>query len=712
VTLVELSAPTAEQSRARYPDEQGYVERDGVRLFYEVYGTGQPTVLLLPTWAVVHSRFWKFQISYLARHCRVVAFDGRGGGRSDQPSGAEAYAIDETVADALAVMDATDTPCATVVALSCGALTATVLAADHPERVDAVIHIAPAVALAPSHPERCVYPFEDSLDTEEGWAKYNAEYWRHDFRGFLEFFFAKCVNEPHSTKQIEDAIGWALTTRPESLADAHRGIDLPRAEDFRSVCARVRCPTLVIHGDLDLIRPHAQGAALAEATRGRLVTLEGAGHVPTARDPVKVNLLLRDFICPPPAPHRWTRAASRRRRALYVSSPIGLGHARRDLSIARELRKLHPGLEIEWLAQAPVTAVLEAAGERVHPASTQLAGESAHIQSESTEHELNVFQAIRRMDEILLSNFMVFHDVVRDTPYDVWIGDEAWDLDYFLHENPELKTAPYAWLTDFVGWLPMPDGGEYEAGLTADYNAEMIEQIARYPHVRDRAVFVGEPDDIVPERFGSGLPAIREWTEQHYSFSGYITGFDASAPGDRAALRDELGYAPDERICIVAVGGSGVGEALLRKVIASYPLAAQAVAGLRMIVVAGPRIDPATLGDEADGLEIRAYVPDLHRHLAACDVAVVQGGLTTTMELTAARRPFLYFPLARHFEQNLHVRHRLERHRAGRPMEFTASPPAAIAAAIAEEIKRTVDYLPVPGDGAARAAGLIAELIS
>ena len=106
------------------------------------------------------------------------------------------------------------------------------------------------------------------------------------------------------------------------------------------------------------------------------------------------------------------------------------------------------------------------------------------------------------MDEILVANFMVFHDLVTAEQYDLWIGDEAWELDYFLHENPELKTAAYVWLTDFVGWLPMSDGGAREEFLTADYNAEMIEQIARYPRVRDRAIFVGDPDDIVPERFG------------------------------------------------------------------------------------------------------------------------------------------------------------------------------------------------------------------
>ena len=94
-----------------------------------------------------------------------------------------------------------------------------------------------------------------------------------------------------------------------------------------------------------------------------------------------------------------------------------------------------------------------------------------------------------------------------------------------------------------------------------------------------------------------------------------------------------------------------------------------------MIVVAGPRIDPASL-PQHDGLEIRAYVHELYRHLAACDLAIVQGGLTTSMELTASRRPFLYFPLRHHFEQNFHVRHRLERYGAGRCMDFETDGPS------------------------------------
>jgi pimeloyl-ACP methyl ester carboxylesterase len=293
---VIATALAREQTRARYPDQEGYVERDGVRVFYEVYGSGAPTVLLLPTWSFVHSRHWKLQIPYLARHCRVVTFDGRGNGRSDRPQGAEAYAIREFALDALAVLDATVTERVVVIGVSCATLWGVMLAAEHPGRVAGAAFISPSVPLAPPLPERTVYPFDEPLDTDEGWAKYNMHHWLRDYRDFLEFFVGKCFTEAHSTKQIEDVIGWALETTPEVLADHDAGIALPTGVDFRELCARVRCPVLVMHGDQDALHPHARGVALAEATAGQFVTLEGSGHFPQARDPVKVNLLLRDFI--------------------------------------------------------------------------------------------------------------------------------------------------------------------------------------------------------------------------------------------------------------------------------------------------------------------------------------------------------------------------------------------------------------------------------
>ncbi|MFL5799149.1 MAG: alpha/beta fold hydrolase [Actinomycetota bacterium] len=699
--------------RARYPDADGYVERDGVKVFYEVFGEGEPTVLLLPTWSIIHTRFWKMQVPYLARHYRVVTFDGRGNGRSDRPVGPDAYDESEFVADALAVMDATSTPRAVLVALSRGAHRALMLAADHPDRVQGAVFIGPATPMGGILPERQIIEFfNEVLPHGESWAKYNRHYWMRDYPGFLEFFFENVFTEPHSTKQREDTVGWGLDTSPETLIDTVLAEGLTE-EEAVAAGARVRCPVLVIQGSEDAITGPQRGIELAAAIPGaELAMLEGSGHCPQGRDPVKVNLLLREFIDrvhPPTEPRRWVRGRARRKRALFISSPIGLGHARRDAAIADELRAIHPELEIDWLAQHPVTRVLADRGERVHPASGLLANESGHIESESAEHDLHCFQAWRRMDEILLANFMVFHDLVREGGYDLWIGDEAWELDYYLHENPEQKRAAYVWLTDFVGWLPMPDGGDREAFLTADYNAEMIGHIERFPRVRDRAIFVGAPADIVPDRFGPDLPSIRDWTEEHYDFTGdYITGFDPGEVGP--GIRDELGYRPDEKVCVVTVGGSGVGGHLLRRVIGSFPEAKALVPDLRMVVVAGPRIDPESL-PRHEGLEVRAYVPDLYRHLAACDLAVVQGGLTTTMELTATGRPFLYFPLKHHFEQNFHVRHRLERYGAGRCMDYEASTPDAIANGIAEEIGRDVTFRPVDPGAAARAAARIAELI-
>jgi pimeloyl-ACP methyl ester carboxylesterase/predicted glycosyltransferase len=696
--------------RACQPIRDGYVERDGIKIFYEVFGAGEPTVLLLPTWSIIHSRQWKMQIPYLARHCRVITFDGRGNGRSDRPTEAEAYAESEFAADAIAIMDATQTERAVIIGFSMGAQRSLLLAADHPERVEAAVFIGPSYqGGGQPDPQRTVYTWQDELDTDEGWAKYNKHYWLRDYHGFLEFFFSQVFTESHSTKPVEDCVGWGLETTGETLALTQLAPGLEPGE-LRELAQRVRCPVLVIHGEADAIQSASRGIALAEHTGGQLILLEGSGHAPHVRDPVKVNLLLRDFIKPAPPPRRWVRGRSRRKRALYISSPIGLGHAQRDVAIADELRKLHPDLEIDWLAQHPVTRVLQAAGERIHPASALLSNESSHIESESAEHDLHCFQAIRRMDEILLSNFMVFHDLVRDEPYDLWIGDEAWELDYYLHENPEQKHAPYVWMTDFVGWLPMPDGGDHEAFLTADYNAEMIEHIARFPRLRDRAIFVGNESDIVPDAFGPELPLIRDWTREHYSFAGYVTGFDPSDFADRTRLRHELAYRDDEQVCMVTVGGSGVGGHLLRRVVEAFPEAKRRIPGLRMVVVTGPRIDPAAFAEQ-EGLEVRGFIPELYRHLAACDLAIVQGGLTTCMELAATRRPFLYVPLRHHFEQNFHVRHRLNQYGAGRLLDFDQATPNAIADMITQEIGRQVDYRPVEREGAAKAAALIAELL-
>ena len=692
--------------RAREPDHEDVVVRDGVRVGYEVYGAREPTILLLTSWAIVHARQWKAQVPYLARRFRVITVEGRGNGRADRPGTAEAYSDREYVDDAVAVLDAAGADQAVVVGLSMGGRHALQLAAWYPERAAGVIAIGAALPW-PLPPD-----FDEPKDSNEGWGKANRHYWLADYRGWVEFFMSQVFTEPHSIKQWEDGVGYGLETTAETLLLTAPAVAAPTAEDAEAICRQVRCPVLVVHGDQDGIVPYETGVALAHWTGGQLVTIHGGGHAPTLRDPVQANLLIRGFgesLRPRTAERRnWTRSRDRRKRALYVSSPIGLGHVRRDLAIADELRARQPDLEIDWLTQHPVTQVLEERGERVHPASRWLASESAHIESEAGEHDLNVFQAARRMDEIMVANFMVFHDLVCDEPYDLWIADEGWDIDHFLFDNPELKRTAYAWLTDFVGWLPMPEGGAAEAVLTADWNAERVERMRRYPRLRDRSIFVGNPDDLVDVPLGPELPTVRDWTLERYTCTGYVTG--PGIPDDREALRAEFGYRPGERICLVSVGGSGVGGHLLRRVASAFPLAEKAIPGLRMIAVTGPRIDPASVR-VPEGVELRGYVPDLYRHLAACDLAVVQGGLTTTMELAAARRPFIYVPLARHFEQQILVAHRLAQYRAGRRLDYAALDPEYLAEAIVTEIDRPVDYRPVETDGAARAAALLAELL-
>jgi UDP-N-acetylglucosamine:LPS N-acetylglucosamine transferase len=266
-------------------------------------------------------------------------------------------------------------------------------------------------------------------------------------------------------------------------------------------------------------------------------------------------------------------------------------------------------------------------------------------------------------------------------------------------------------MTDFVGYLPMPDLGEREAFLTADYNAEMLEQRARFKRIRDRQIFVGNPEDVVDESFGPGLPNIREWTVANFEFPGYVTGFAPPSAEDVARSRRELGYADADVLCIVAVGGSAVGVSLLRRVLEAVPLARARVPELRFLVVTGPRIDPGVL-PAVEGADVRGFVPDLYLRLAAADVAVVQGGLTTTMELTAAGVPFVYVPLQHHFEQNFHVRHRLERYRAGQCASYAeVSHPDWLAETLVKLVGSEVAYRPVETGGAERAAGMLAELL-
>jgi len=698
--------------RAKLPSKDGFIERDGVKLYWEIYGEGPQTIVFLPPWSIVHSRVYKAQLPYFSERFRCIAYDGRGNGKSDRPDDVAAYSLDNYFADALAIMDATEAGEAVLVGLSFAGMLAAMVAAYHPERVKAAVLIGTSGSIGPAYPYAAPQHFLARHERFDGWDKYNRAYWMTHYPDFADHFVRNIFCEPHSTKQIEDGLAWAADTTGAVLAKTVEARTIASTHDVSEAMYRqIRCPLLIIHGNDDRIQPHGRAEVVAAATGAELVTIEGGGHNPAGRFPAKCNALITDFLdrkLGTAAPKRRARRSGK--KVLYLSSPIGLGHGRRDLAIARELRALHPGLEVDWLAQDPVTRMLKGSGERIHPLSQRLASESRHFELESGEHDLHCFQALRRMDEVLIANFMTFQDAVEATDYDLVVADEAWDVDHYWHEHPELKRAPLAWFTDFVGYLPMPSGGDREAALTTDYNAEMIEHIERHPGVRDRAIFVGDPEDIIPQSFGRDLPAMRDWVPRHFDFAGYILGAHPQTFGSRADLRCALGYRPDERVCIVTVGGSGVGVPLIKRILKSWPIVKKQMPEMRMILVAGPRIDPRALAAPAD-VDVRAFVPDLDRHLAACDLAVVQGGLTTCMELAAARTPFLYFPLGNHFEQHFHVAHRLDRHQAGRRMAFATSTPDMIADAMIAALHAPMTFRAVDADGAARAARMLADLL-
>jgi len=691
----QLDSPEMHPFETVRPAREGHVEREGVKTWYAVWGESGPWIAFAPIFQIVHSRVLKATVPYLSRHFRVITLDGRGNGRSDRPDGAQAYNLEQYYRDFVAVLDAVGAQEVAAVAISVTTMTAIRLAAEQPERVSHLVIAGGFAQSLLSHPMFAEIVRAEGQCRRENWAEY------------LHRFFSMCFTEPHSTKPYEDSVRYAWATTSEVLGLCHDGwMD----NDVRDLARRVRCPTLVIHGDADARVPYPLGQEIHELIPGsRMITVGGGGHLTAVRDPVCFNRWVRDFVGGAPRTSTWVRAMHRKRKALFISSPIGLGHVQRDVAIARELRKLEPDLQIDWFTVDPATRYLEREGERVHPITRRLANESHHFERVAGEHDLSAFFALRTMDEIMINNFMTFSDLMELEHYDLVIGDEAWEVDYFYHENPERKRQPFVFLTDFVGCVPVT-GDEREAHLCADRNADDIEHVARYPYVRDAAIYVGNPQDVTEQPFGPGLPGIREWTDKNFSYTGYALPFDPMKFADTEQLRARFGYRPHERIAIAAVGGTAVGKSLLNKIVAAFPLMKRQVPELRMILVAGPRIPPSTFA-QIDGLEVKPYVHNLFEQLACCDLALVQGGLSTTMELVATRRPFISFPLQQHFEQCVHVRRRLANYGADRAVSYAGLTPEAVANQALTTMYSPVKYRAVETDGAARAARRIAEVL-
>lgn len=286
--------PGVEPTRARYPDEHGFVAgADGVRVYYEVYGDGAATICLLPPWALMTSRAWRGQIAYLARHFRVIVIDPRGNGRSDRPPHPSAYSRAAHVADVLGVLDATGSEAAMMASVSPRAPLALALAVEHPERVRAVAFITPQL-----------WP-EESFGREftagrreryEGYSRFNPNHWKRDYKGFVRWFASTAFPHPHSTRQIEETVAHALETDGETLIPATIGFDMYEREEALSLAAEIRCPVLVTQNGGDAFWPKQCSGPLAEASGGRLHVFDGLGPVVAGRWPVAMNVVLREFF--------------------------------------------------------------------------------------------------------------------------------------------------------------------------------------------------------------------------------------------------------------------------------------------------------------------------------------------------------------------------------------------------------------------------------
>jgi pimeloyl-ACP methyl ester carboxylesterase len=276
---------------------RGTAKRDGIRLAYEVNGTGDPTIVLLPAWMVTNRRMWAAQVTALSASFRVVTYDARGSGESDRPLDPAAYAPEELVADLLTVLDTTGTDEALLVGNSLGGLVALLAAARHPDRVTGLALIGPTVDVTgttPSALQLATARFDTEVEPGDGWARYNRHAWERDYPGFVDWFVGTALGPEGTAGQRAAGIAAGLDNTPEVLAATVKS-RVEKASGLRAVAAVVRCPALVLTGDRDAICPPEWGRALARRLGARHVELPGAGHCPHVTRAATTAALIAEF---------------------------------------------------------------------------------------------------------------------------------------------------------------------------------------------------------------------------------------------------------------------------------------------------------------------------------------------------------------------------------------------------------------------------------
>jgi len=395
------------------------------------------------------------------------------------------------------------------------------------------------------------------------------------------------------------------------------------------------------------------------------------------------------------------------KRVLYISGSVGLGHVTRDLEIVRQLRSLNPNIEVSWAADYPASMVVEKAGERLIPESLKLTECNYLVEEFASNYELNVHDLFTKFSKDFAKNMELVSQIQEREKYDLIVGDETYDISAQLAKRPEKKTFPYVMIYDFFGTRRVSKGPK--DALQAIMIGRTFHGWATHePPVIDRQIFLGEEEDVDDGPIASFLPNARDVAKAHFRFVGYAVGFDPQKYRDQKKAREEIGW-KDEPIILVTAGGTMAGKPLLELCIRTYPILKATIPDLKMMVVSGPSIPPESIKG-MEGVEIRGYVPDLFKYMAAADLVVTSGGGSSMLELTALNRPFIYFPFERHCEQ-MFCSERCERHKAGVKMTYSKTTEEGLAKAILENIGKEVDYSEIRLDGARNAAAVINELL-
>ncbi|MBN2592032.1 MAG: hypothetical protein JXA81_00890 [Sedimentisphaerales bacterium] len=397
------------------------------------------------------------------------------------------------------------------------------------------------------------------------------------------------------------------------------------------------------------------------------------------------------------------------KKILYVSGSVGLGHVTRDLAIAGQLRKLYPEIELSWLAAHPATVPLRDAGEKVLPEADKYGDVNIPAENTARGFGMNILTYGRKVRKQFSRNVKVIKKIIRREHFDLVIGDETYELAIALSIKYILLQAPFVMVYDFLGMDSITDNPVEKLEVSVSNRIWTWADRRLFSGQKNLALFAGELEDVPDNRLGFLLPNRREHAKEHYKFTGHILPFDPAEYVDKIKVREKLGYAK-EPLVVCSIGGTAVGKDLLDLCGRAYPIIKQKVPDLQMVLICGPRLSPDSL-DVPDGVEVRGYVPALYEHFAASDLVIVQGGGTATLELTALRRPFLYFPLANHCEQQIHVAQRLVRHQAGVKMVYSKTTPEILATQVIADLGKNIDYLPFSVQGAQKAAQLIGELL-